>query len=190
MKFTISPVLSGFQPPNFTQVFLQPSSTCSRLKPHPPINKLAIVTVLGWQTLAQTGINASPPEMGAVQGERTVFSTHRRTAVAHSEPTKVFPKPRDSHAVCTLRVHPSTSPYPAPSAEAEPISKGHCRKWHHKMKVSCWIYLATSGKGLRGSHLHITCRSSFATGMTIFDLQKIALDRLIIPFWSSWLLDL
>ena len=32
-------------------------------------------------------------------------------------------KPRHAHAVCTLWVHPPTSPYPALSAEAEPISK-------------------------------------------------------------------
>ena len=75
IKLTVSPVLSGFQPPNFTQVLLQPSSTRLWLKPHPPINKLAIVTALSRQPLAQTGINASPSEMGAVQGKRTVFST-------------------------------------------------------------------------------------------------------------------
>ena len=73
--FSISPVLLGFQPPNFTQLLLQPSSTRMLLKPRPPINMLAIVTTLSWQPLAQTGINASPPEMGAVQGKRTVFSS-------------------------------------------------------------------------------------------------------------------
>ena len=75
IKLTISPVLSGFQPPNSTQVLLQPCSTHSWLKPHPPINELAIVTALSRQPLAQTGINTSPSEMGAVQGKRTVFST-------------------------------------------------------------------------------------------------------------------
>jgi len=45
-------------------------------------------------------------------------------------------------------VHPPTSPYPALSAEAEPISWSHCRKWRHKRKVSRRIYPATSGKGL------------------------------------------
>ena len=49
--------------------------------------------------------------------------------MAHSKPTKAFPKLRDGHAVCTLGVHPPTSPSPTLSAEAEPISKGHCRKW-------------------------------------------------------------
>ena len=77
-KLTISPVLLGFQPSNFTQVLLQPSSTHSwlkQVKPHPPINELAIVTALSWQLLVQTGKKASLLEMGTVQGERTVLST-------------------------------------------------------------------------------------------------------------------
>ena len=40
------------------------------LKPHPPINELA---TLSQQPLAQTGINASPTEMDAVQGKRAVY---------------------------------------------------------------------------------------------------------------------
>jgi len=50
IKPTIFP---GFQPPNFTQVLLQPSSTHSWPKPHPPINKLAIVMALSWQRLSK-----------------------------------------------------------------------------------------------------------------------------------------
>ena len=41
-------------------------------------------------------------------------------------------EPRCGHAVCTLRVHPPTSPCPALSAHTEPKSQGHCRKWHHE----------------------------------------------------------
>jgi len=37
-------------------------------------------------------------------------------------------EPKCGHAVCTLRADPPTSPYPALSAEAEHISKGHCWK--------------------------------------------------------------
>ena len=37
-------------------------------------------------------------------------------------------EPRRGHAVCTLRVHPPTSPCPALSAHAEPKSQGHCQK--------------------------------------------------------------
>ena len=40
-------------------------------------------------------------------------------------------EPRRSHVVCTLRVYPPTSPYPALSAEAEPTSKGYYQMWHH-----------------------------------------------------------
>ena len=47
-------------------------------------------------------------------------------------------KPRSSQAVCTLRVHPPTSPCPTLPAGAEPKSQGHCHKWHHKLKI-CWL---------------------------------------------------
>jgi len=51
---------------------------------------------LSQQLLTQTGKKAFPLEMGTMQSERTVFSTrpfvHRRTAVAHPEPTKAFLK--------------------------------------------------------------------------------------------------
>jgi len=36
---------------------------------------MAIVMTLSQQLLTQTGIKAFPPEMGTVQGEKTVFST-------------------------------------------------------------------------------------------------------------------
>ena len=50
----ISPDLAGFQPTNFTQVPLQPSSTHLWPKPHPPINKLKTATDLVWQLLFLT----------------------------------------------------------------------------------------------------------------------------------------
>ena len=110
IKLTISPVLSGFQPPNSTQVLLQPCSTCSWLKPHPPINELAIVTALSRQLLAQTGINASPSEMGTVQGKRTVFLT-RLCIGGQQWPTQSQPRRFQSGAQrrpCCL--HPSGGP--------------------------------------------------------------------------------
>ena len=112
------------------------SSTCMWLKPHPPTNVLAIVIALSRQPLTHTGIKASPLEMGAVQGERTVFST--RSCIGRQQwPTQSQPshfQSGDHRRPCCL--HPNL----AISAEAEPISKGHCRKWRHKMKVSCQIY--------------------------------------------------
>ena len=62
---------------------------------------------------------------------------HRRTPKANQGFSKA--KHRDCHAVCTLWVHSSTSPIPPWSP-------------HHKMKVSCQIYPATSGKGLTLHH--------------------------------------
>ena len=52
-------------------------------------------------------------------------------------------QPRRGHAVCTLWVHSPTSPCPALSAEAEPISKGHCRKWHHEAESLIIAYWCT-----------------------------------------------
>ena len=78
-------------------MLLQPSSTRSWLKPHPPINELAIVTALSRQPLAQSGINASPSEMGAVQGKRTVFST-RLCIGGQQWPTQSQPRHFQSRA--------------------------------------------------------------------------------------------
>lgn len=55
IKPIVSPVMFGIQPPNFTQVSWQPYSTYLWLKPHHPINEVAIVPVLSWQLLIQTG---------------------------------------------------------------------------------------------------------------------------------------
>jgi len=79
-------------------------------QPHPPINELAIVTALSWKLLAQTGINASPSEMGAVQGKRTVFSTC--LCIEEQQwPTQSQPRHFQSRAQrqpCCL--HPSSAP--------------------------------------------------------------------------------
>jgi len=61
------------------------------------LTQYAIVMALSRQPLAQTGIKASPQEMGAVQGERTVFS-----AVAHPEPTKAFLSSAPTHLLLSL----------------------------------------------------------------------------------------
>ena len=57
-------------------------------------------------------------------------------------------EPRCNHAVCTLWVHAPTSPYPALSAEAEPISKRHCRKWHHEAESLMMLIGAMGPKRL------------------------------------------
>ena len=101
-------------------MLLQPSSTRSSHKPHPPINELATVMALSRQPLPQTGINPSPLEMGAVQGKRTVFST--RSCIGGQQwPTQSQPGHFQSEAQrwpCS-----PTSPYLTLSAEAEPITE-------------------------------------------------------------------
>jgi len=112
---------------------------------------LAIVTALPHrQPLAQTGINASPLEMGAMQGKMTVFSTHS-SIEGQQWPTQSQLRPFQSGAQrqpCCL--HPSGAPTHLPLFHPFCWSRTylHCRKWHYKMKVSCRIYPATSGKGL------------------------------------------
>ena len=69
-------------------------------------------------------------------------SHHRRTAVAHPEPTKAFLKlcpETASHAVCTLQVHPPTSPYPALSADR--------RRTYHQL-------IDIAGSGITRSNFH------------------------------------
>ena len=63
--------------------------------------------------------------------------TTREMAIAISNQGLFTAKPRESQAVCALRVNPLTSTYPAISAHAEPISEGHCQG---KQKVSQCIY--------------------------------------------------
>ena len=71
----------------------------------PIINKLVIVMALSQQLLAQTWKKASPPEMEAMQNERTVFSTHSYIGgqkwPTHNQGVSKA-EPRNSHAVCTL----------------------------------------------------------------------------------------
>ena len=64
-----------------------------------------------------------------------------------------------THPLMTL--HPPTSSYPALSAETEPISKDHCRMWHHKMKVSCWLHEVGRGGIHQAIMLGIYCLTNF-----------------------------
>ena len=67
---------------------------------------------------------------------------HRRTAVAHPEPTKV--ESRDGRAICTLWVHPPTHP---PSC---PFCRTYLQRTLHELtsQDEIVIYPATYGKGL------------------------------------------
>ena len=57
-----------------------------------------------------------------------------------------------SHAVCTLWVHPPTSPCPALSAIAEPISQGHFWKSHDEVESIMMTFGAMGPKGLIPTH--------------------------------------
>ena len=123
------------------QVPLQPSFTCLWLKPHTSINELSIGKAVSWWPLIQTGKDKlSLPQMGALQGKKTVSQPVCAKEAKNGPPSAnqglSNAEPRHDHDVCTLWVHPPTSPCPTNSAHTEPNSKGHCQKWYHNIKVS------------------------------------------------------
>ena len=46
-----------------------------------------------------------------------------------------------SHVIWAQCWNPFTFPCPTLSAGAEPKSQGHCRKWHHKLKVVIYMHI-------------------------------------------------
>ena len=74
---------------------------------------------------------------------KPIHAKEERNGAPSTNPVLFTAKPRSSHAVCTLQVHPSTSSCPALIAGAEPKSQGHCQKWYHKLKI-CDIKLYAS----------------------------------------------
>ena len=82
---------------------------------------------LSWQPLTQTGKKASPPEMGAMQGERTVYTTCSCLG-GQQLPTQSQgiskAEPRDGHAVCTLSMGVSK----AEPRDGHDVFKGHGTK--------------------------------------------------------------
>ena len=72
-------------------------------------------------------------------------------------------EPRHGHVVCTLRVHPPTSPCPALSADAEPFSQGHCRKSHDEDESIMTTFGVLGPKGLNAGSRY-TCFNSSSFG--------------------------
>ena len=113
--------------PQFCQVFSpQTSHKCPCSHPlhirdsnHSPTDEFAIAMALGPQLLIQTGLHCQ--KLGPYKMRRLLsMFKHRRSKTACPVPTNKV-KPRHSHAVCTLQVHPPTSRCPALSAPAEPM---------------------------------------------------------------------
>jgi len=96
-------------------------------------------------------------------------------------------EPRHGHAVCTFWVHPPTSHYPALSAEAEPISKGHCRKWRRKMKVSCHLQTVTSRNVLILAEFNNWNRNfGKAFHLAIWQSRKKIVKLSTCHMWHGW----
>ena len=120
---------------------------------HPPINKLPIKTPPTYCSWKQA-LNAGNGGLTRWDCSFLTPSMPKRTEMALPVPT------RCGHAVCTFRIHPPTSPYPALSAEAEHISKRHCQKWHREAE-SLMTYTRTMGpKELKPFTNHATLEIS------------------------------
>jgi len=97
---------------------------------------------LGWQPLVQTGKKTFTCRNGALQGWEDCFLSpfvQLTRKKGFPEPTKLFLTLSPDMAMLFA---PFRCTQPPPlcavfSTYAEPISKGHCWKWHHKTKVSC-----------------------------------------------------
>ena len=92
-------------------------------------HSFSIVRALSQWPPMQTGKKASLSEMEATQGQKVVSkiqAKEERNGPPSANQALSTAKHRSSHAVCTLRVHPPTSPCPALSAGTEPKSQGHC----------------------------------------------------------------
>ena len=145
------------------------------LWPHPPISKCLT------EKWALNAGNGGPSRWDCLF--LTPF-VPKRTEMALPSANQVIPrdKPRHGHAVCTLQLHPPTSPYPTLIAEAEPISKG--RKWHHEAE-SLMTDISTMGRNkkqfIQTQQIHKSHHLMFheeiwvgwhvATGVAIFSLH-------------------
>ena len=107
---------------------LQPSSTCSWLKPDPSINELSKGMPLYHQLLVQTGQNTSPRSYKVRRLFSHLFNAQEERngpPSANQGLSKV--EPRLGHA---LQVHQPTSPR---------LAKEYCQKWHLMHSTDSYI---------------------------------------------------
>ena len=130
----------GFEASNLTQVPLLSSCTHSGLKPHPLSNELAIVTALGQWSPYRARKEPHCQKWRPYMARRPVRAHEERNGPPRDDQGLSIAKPRSSHVTWAQDWNPPTSPCPTLSAGAEPKSLGHCRKWHHKLKVVWRIY--------------------------------------------------
>ena len=140
------PLQVDFEASNFMQVSLQPSYAHSWLKPHPLSNELAIVIAVGqWPSLQSEKI-ASHQKWRPYMARRPFSNPICAKEEGNGPPsaaTKGFLQLGPEIAMLRTWAqgwNPPISPCPTLSAGAEPKSQGHCRKWHHKLKVVWCMY--------------------------------------------------
>ena len=119
MYMLLSPVISGFKLPNFTQVPLQPSSSCSWHKLHPLTNDLTIV--LAGNCSSWLGKKASVPKWGQYK-VRGNFSTH---SCKRGEKWAIQCQPRQSNSNTAMLILAWQWTHPLPFVLPFLPSKGH-----------------------------------------------------------------
>ena len=116
-------------------MYFQPSLSDARLWPHPPNSKRLLQSLKKCQP-AVAEKRALNTGNGGPTGWDCLFPIRfmpERIEMALPLPTTLF---LDLSQYAVMLFAPfecfHLPPPPRPSAEAEPISKGHCRKWHHE----------------------------------------------------------
>jgi len=99
--------------------------------------------LLGSVNLAQLINMTWTLEMKALQGKTACFYA-RKDRNAPSSTNQGLPTAGHTHGYAPIGTS-THFPCPTLSALAEPISKGHCRKWHHETKSP-----TTSHEGRKG----------------------------------------
>jgi len=106
------------------------------IKLHPLSNELARVTALGqWSPLQSPSCQKWRPYMATRLFSKPVRAQEERNGPPRADQGLSTAKPRSRHVTWAQGWNPPTSPCPTLSAGVEPKSQGHCRKWHHKLKV-------------------------------------------------------
>ena len=102
-------------------------------EPHPPINKLPINTLEKCQPAVAERRALNIGNGSTTRWDRLFLTPFmpKWTEVALPVPSRSFQQTSPDTAMLFAPFRP-TSPYPALTAEAEPISKRHCWKWHHE----------------------------------------------------------
>ena len=123
----------GFETSNFTQVPLQPSCADSWLKLL-PLSSMA--NEHPYRARKELHCQKRRSYMARRPLSKPICAKEERNGLPSADQGLSTAKPRSSHAVCTLQMHPPTSPCPALSAKIK--DKAGCDK-RTRPDVKTWI---------------------------------------------------